>query len=91
MKDKEWVLLAMVPGAVVAEQLKEVLEAAGIPALIQGGFLEAATLVKGLAGGRFSIFVPRDLHERAREAVSGMLDDDDLAKPGDAETPRFFG
>jgi hypothetical protein len=88
VRSETWSLLIVVPGAVVADQLREVLEGEGIPVIVQGSFLENVTLVKGLEGGRYQVYVPRGHHRRARETVAGMVDETAFAEP---DTPPPAG
>ncbi|MFO7768431.1 MAG: DUF2007 domain-containing protein [bacterium] len=77
MRSKEWTLLAVVPGGVIADQLKEVLEGEGIPVLIQDELMGSVTLVRGMKGARVRVHVPTPALEEAREIVRGIVPDED--------------
>jgi len=87
MRSDAWGLLVTVPGAVIADQFREVLEGVGIPVIVQGAFLENITLVKGLEGGSYHVYVPRTAHSSAREAVAGMVDEESFADPDAPSSP----
>ncbi len=77
MRSSEWSLLAVVQGAVIGDQLREVLEGEGIPVLIQEELMGSATLVRGMKGGRVRVHVPTSVVDRARELLRGILPDED--------------
>lgn len=77
MRSTGWALLAVVSGGVIADQVKEVLEAEGIPVLIQDELMGSVTLVRGMKGARVRVHVPPSALDAARELLRGILPDED--------------
>ena len=77
MRSEDWALLTVVSGAVIADLLREVLEGEGIPVLTQDEMLGSVTRVQGMKGGRVRVHVPASALEEAREAIRGILPEED--------------
>ena len=75
-KDVELVALHSLPGIVYAEMVKEALEKAGIPCIIQSDAMTSGLLAKGAGavGDKCQIMVERRHQKKAEKILRSMMD-----------------